>query len=324
MPSKWKSRLASAVALSGCGIMLISCSSIDSNSASSSSSPDSSSVTTPTQPIGVSNEDGQVRGKVNKDAPLYNELPDDVKASGEIKVGTNAFPPYALRTSDGKTLIGFEPDLSGALSQELGVPIRWELVEYTSLYSGLLADRYDAVWAGAALTPERIEKYNMVTEMNNSSSLLVKAGNPENIAALSDLCGQTVAVAGGTSQDKFLQKEAAKCPEGKTIDILGLEDDRAGQLQVSQGRAVALLGATPSAEYSAQTSRGSLERVVPNINPGQMGIEVAKSKTQLAQAMAKAMQRAIDEGDYNKILTQWGLSDLAATKSELVTAPQAS
>jgi polar amino acid transport system substrate-binding protein len=262
-------------------------------------------------------EDGYLRGEVDKSAPLYDELPDDIKSAGRLVVGTSVgYPPFSYFDKNGTDLIGFEPDLSGALSEQLGVPVGWEDAVFSALFTGLEADRFDGLWVGMLVTEEREQQYSMVTYMEAGSGVVVAEGNPGGISSLEDLCGETVAVTRGTSQESFLVTEGENCSEG-TIETLALDSDTEGQLQVKQGRAVALLATSPSAVYYAENSDGSLELVegMENVRPGLYGLMLKQGDTDLAKVLQKGVQGMIDSGSYEEIMTDWQLEGQAVDES---------
>jgi polar amino acid transport system substrate-binding protein len=269
--------------------------------ASCGSSSNESSGTSKTAPGAVGASDDK--------ASLYNSLPDRIKASGEIVLGSSvAYPPYEFFDDQGN-LQGFEPELSDAVSKYLGVPFKWSDASYDTLFSGLSSKRYDILWVGTNDTAEREKQFDFVDYLKSASGLVVKSGNPEGITTAEDMCGKSIAVARGSLQESFL--ESYTCQSDK-ITVISLGGDTEGQLQVKQGRAAGLLTNYPSGAYYADASDGSLDLVEElRLLPSFYGILLRKEDADLRDVLQQALQAVVDSGEYATILEKWGLTGLA-------------
>jgi hypothetical protein len=59
------------------------------------------------------------------DRALHDALPADVRASGVLRVATDAsYAPASSFAPDGRTIVAFEPDLGAALGRVLGIKVR--------------------------------------------------------------------------------------------------------------------------------------------------------------------------------------------------------
>jgi polar amino acid transport system substrate-binding protein len=249
------------------------------------------------------------RGSVSDQAPLYESVPQHIRDKGQIVLGSSiAYPPYEYFDEDGE-LKGFEPELSDAVAEQLGVPFTWKDAGYDTLFSGLGSKRYDILWVGTNDTPERQERFDFVDYMKSASGLVVKPGNPEEITAAEDMCGKTIAVARGSLQETYL--DSLEC-SGSPVDVLSLNGDTEAQLQVKQGRAAGLLTNYPSGAYYADASDGTLEIVSSlSLLPSYYGILVRKEDSELRDVLQEAVQNVIESGEYAEILERWDLSELA-------------
>ena len=252
-------------------------------------------------------------------APLAELLPQAVRDAGVIKVGSDiAYAPVEFFDTDGKTAIGIDPDLGAALGKQLGVTFEFQNGTFDGLITSLRSKRIDVIMSAMSDTAERQKQIDFVDYFTAGTSILVKKGNPEGIKTLDDFCGKTIALQRGTTQDDVAKEQQKKCQAaGKPLKVLAFDRDTEALLQVKQGRAVADMNDFPVAAYNAKTSGGGndFEVVGEQIEAGPYGIGVRKEDTQLRDALQKAMQAIIDNGEYAKVLEKWNVTQGAVTQA---------
>ncbi len=255
-------------------------------------------------------------------APLFGELPQKYQESKKIVVGSDiAYAPMEYYDTDGTTVLGLDKDLTDALSKQLGVSFEWNNATFDGLITQLKSDRIDVAISGMSDTPERQKEVDFVDYYQAGAMLLVKKGNPDGLKTIADLCGRTVAVQRGTTQEGYAQEQSKKCESdgGKPIDLLSFDRETEAMLQVKSGRAVSGMQDYPVAAYNARTSGGGkdFEVVGDQIQAGPLGIAVNKDDTQLRDALQKAVQALIDDGTYAKILEKWNVKQGAVTSATI-------
>ena len=135
------------------------------------------------------------------DPALRAMLPDDVRSAGRLLVGTDpSYPPASSYAADGRTIVGFEPDLGAALGDLLGVEVEFRATSFDALLDEAGAARLDAVMSAMTWTPERQEQADFITYFQAGTSIVVQRGNPHAVHDLQGLCGRLVAVEQGTCQ----------------------------------------------------------------------------------------------------------------------------
>jgi polar amino acid transport system substrate-binding protein len=232
---------------------------------------------------------------------------DDIKA-GSI---TNS-PPMISYASDGTTLQGVIVDLAAAMSQEMGRTIRFEAIPFNGLLPAMDAKRIDIVFSLMNDTPERVKLIDFVDFFNLSTMLLIKKGNPEKVESLETLCGKTVSTVQGSTQLVLVDEASAKCVAAGKAAIQNLQyaQPSDARTQVQTGRVAAFLGNSPVMVYLAKTAgEGKIFDVVQGhvYQPVPLGIGVAKSNTQLRDALQKSLNALIANGSYRKILEKHGV-----------------
>ncbi|OCG75596.1 ABC transporter substrate-binding protein [Microbacterium sediminis] len=244
------------------------------------------------------------------EAPLYDALPQDIKDAGKIVVGGDiAYAPMEYYDEDGETVLGFDKELTDLMSEQLGVTFEWHNIVFDSLITQLKSDRIDMIMSGMSDTPERQQEIDFVDYYIAGAMLLVQKGNPEGLQSFADLCGLTIAVQRGTTQEGYAQDQSATCEaEGQEpIEILSFDRETEAMLQVKNGRAVAGMQDYPVATYNARTSGGGedFEVVGDQVQAGPLGIGVSKDDTELRDALQQAIQAVIDSGDYDKLIEEY-------------------
>ncbi len=249
----------------------------------------------------------------NKDNVLAAKLPESVRTAGVVKVGSDvAYAPVEFYDTDGRTVIGIDPDLGKALGDKLGVKFQFTNATFDGLIPAVQSKRFDIVMSAMSDTKERQAKLDFIDYFNAGTSIVVKKGNPENINGLDDLCGKTIALQRGTTQEDVAKAQQAKCSAaGKgPIKVLTFDKDTDALLQIKGGRAVADMNDFPVAAYNAKTAGGGndFEVVGEQIEAGPYGIGVRKEDTQLRDAIQAALKAIIADGTYDAVLAKWQVS----------------
>lgn len=243
-------------------------------------------------------------------APLFDVLPAEYQESKEIVVGSDiAYAPMEYYDTDGTTVLGLDKDIADAMSEELGVVFEWENATFDGLITQLKSGRIDIAMSGMSDTAERQQEIDFVDYYQAGAVLLVRKGNPEGLAGIEDLCGRTVAVQRGTTQEGYAQEQSETCEQAgeAPIDLLSFDRETEAMLQVKSGRADSGLQDYPVASYNARTSGGGedFEVVGEQIQAGPLGIGVSKDEPELRDALQQALQAIIDDGTYAELLEKY-------------------
>jgi polar amino acid transport system substrate-binding protein len=244
-------------------------------------------------------------------------VPADVKAKGTLTVAADAsYAPNEFFDTDGKTIIGMDPDLAKALGQELGLNVTLQNVTFDSILPGMAAGKYDLGMSSFTDNKQREQTVDFVTYFSAGSSLIVKTGNPEGLKPNDlSLCGKTLAVEKGTVQesDDVPGDSKACTTAGKAaIKLLSFDDQNGANLALSSGRADGVLADSPVAAYAAKQSGGKFVLSGEPYGTAPYGIAVPKG-TGMANAVLAALKALMADGTYTQIMTKWGIQDGAIT-----------
>lgn len=242
-------------------------------------------------------------------------LPQALRDAKVLKVGSDvAYAPVEFFKEGTQEVQGIDPDMCAAAVSHFGEgwTCAFENTTFDGLIPALEAKRFDIIMSAMSDTPERQGKLDFVDYFNAGTSILVKKGNPEKIASLDDLCGKTIGLQRGTTQEDLAKDQASKCArDGKgKLEVLTFEKDTDALLQLKNGRTVADMNDFPVAAYSAKTSGGGadFEVVGEQLGAGPYGIGVRKDDTALRDALAAALRAALADGSYAKVLETWDVA----------------
>ncbi|MFJ3666348.1 ABC transporter substrate-binding protein [Streptomyces sp. NPDC090106] len=264
-------------------------------------------------------------------APLADKLPKEIRDKGVIKVGSDiAYAPVEFKDSSGKT-VGIDPDLAAAMGKQLGVTFEFENGTFDTLLTGLRSKRYDIAMSAMTDTKDRQdgvdsdtgkkvgEGVDFVDYFTAGVSIYTQKGKNTDIKTWSDLCGKKIVVQRGTVSEDLAKSESKKCSGGKTISIESFDNDQQAQTRLRAGGADAGSSDFPVAAYAVKTSGGGndFQLVGEQVEAAPYGIAVAKGNTELRDALQAALDAVIKSGEYDKVLTKWGVTAGAVTEASV-------
>jgi polar amino acid transport system substrate-binding protein len=294
--------IAAALLVTGCS----SKKAATSNSASTSPSTSTSSSTA-----------GSSAPPPSGTGDLSAMLPASIKSAGTIKIATDAsYAPNEFFDTDGKTIIGMDVDLGNAIAGKLGVKASFQNVTFDAIIPALAGGKYDLGMSSFTDTKEREGTVDFVTYFSAGESLIVAKGNPHNVTGPDlSLCGLTVAVEKGTTEESEVPALSKKCTDAgkKAVTALSTDDQNAANLALQSGRAQVGSADSPVAEYAVKQSNGAFEIAGKSYEDAPYGIALPKNDGDFAKAVQGALAALIADGTYKQILDKWGVGDGAIT-----------
>ncbi|GIM92455.1 ABC transporter substrate-binding protein [Paractinoplanes toevensis] len=264
-------------------------------------------------------------GTVTFDQALHDSLPQAVRDRGYVRFVTDAsYAPMESFAADGRTIIGFEPDLADAIGQVLGIKVQIVTGPFQTALDKVADGTYEGVLSAMTDTPDREKKADFVDYFSAGTSIIVQRGNPHAIADLTNLCGNVVAIEKGTIQADLLHRSQSGCAD-RPMKINEYKTNADALLQLRTGRAVAVLNDFPAATFLATDTRTSNYYELASTaqyEPGLIGIPIAKGNSQLRDAVKGALDRVISSGAYTDLLQRWNLSSGAVKAASINGAIQ--
>lgn len=250
-----------------------------------------------------------------KDDALAAKLPPKIARAGTIVVGMDtSYPPNEFLGGDGKTAQGMDVDLFKAVAAKFGVKADFQTATFDTIILGVGSGKYDVGVSSFTINPDRKKSVNMVSYFDAGTLWATAKGNPKKVDP-ANACGLAIGVQKGTVQIDDLTARSKKCTDAGKPAITMVVDDL--QVKITNalvsGKVVAMAADSPITNYAIKQSEGALEKLGEVYDSAPYGIVVPKAQTEFAAAIAEALKKLEADGNYGKILSNWGLQDGAVT-----------
>ena len=279
------------LALAGCG---------------SSSSSSSSTTTTPATAAGAN-------------ASIAAQVPAAIKSKGTLTVAADAtYAPNEFMAQDGHTVIGMDADLMNAIGNLMGLKVNVVNATFDTIIPGLASGKYDVGASSFTDTKEREKTVDFVTYFNAGISFYAKASANPGVNTVADLCGKTVSVEKGTTEQEEATAQSGKCTKAgkKPVTVLVFNDQNGANLAISSGRAEIGMADSPVAAYQVKQSNGVFKLVGQTYGTAPYGLAIPKHSG-LTTPILAALAELIANGTYMQILVKWGVQAGAITTPKI-------
>ncbi|WP_341267310.1 ABC transporter substrate-binding protein [Gordonia malaquae] len=233
-------------------------------------------------------------------------VPDDIRAGGVLKVGTNVpYQPNEFKDSEGR-IIGFDVDLVTAVSQVLGLEPKFFEADFGKIIPAIQAGTFHMGMSSFTDSLEREKEVDFVTYFSAGVQWATKEGreiDPDNA------CGLRVGVQATTVEDTDeVPAKSAACEARGEDPIIKVKFDSQDQAVNATllGQVDAFSADSPVTAYAIKKTDGQLHQVGPAYDAAPYGLPIKKGSL-LAAAVQKAMQHLIDKGYYRTINEHWGV-----------------
>ncbi len=284
-----------------------------SSSSSSSASSGGSSTGSPTFTMPV------------KDETIAAEVPSDIASKGTLTIATDpTYAPNEFKDPATQQIVGMDVDLGNALAAVMGLKTTWQQASFDSIIPGLAAGRYDLSMASFTDTKEREQVVDFVTYFSAGTSFYTASGGPS-ITGLDSLCGLTVGVEQGTTQQADSTAQSKKCTAaGKpAVKVSAFPDQNGANLALSSGRVDVVMADSPVAAYAVLQSNGKWALAGTPYGTAPYGIAIPRPKGTpagqgpLTKPILDALTKLMSDGTYMQILQKWGVESGAITNPQI-------
>ena len=256
-----------------------------------------------------------------KDPKVAAMVPANIKKQGYLSAAMDAsYPPDEFVAANGTTILGMDADFNVALGAVMGV--KWKAVNATfdTIIAGIQGGRYDVGNSSFTVEASREQKVNFVTYFKAGEAYYVKSSSTVKLNGLLSLCGRTVSVESGTSEQTDAVNTEATCKKDhKPADtVLPFSTQSEANLAVSSGRALIGFADSQVAGYIVQLSKGAFKLDGSAFEVAPYGFAFSKKST-LDNATLAAVKDLMKDGIYAKILAKWGVQAGAINNPQILT-----
>ena len=243
-----------------------------------------------------------------KSPTLAAEVPASVRAKAVIAVAMDAtYPPDEFVAANGE-LVGMDVDLMNAIAEVLGLHVTFENVEFGTIITGILAGRYDIGMSSFTDTKAREKQVTFVDYFKAGEAFYVPSNSKLKLNGLKSLCGHSVSVELGTTEQSDAQSQAKKCHV--SVGIYGTQSE--ANLAVSSGRQQIGFADSQVAAYIVAQSKGQFKLSGEAFETAPYGIALPKNG--MDKPVLGAVKVLMSDGIYTKILEKWGIESGAISK----------
>jgi polar amino acid transport system substrate-binding protein len=250
-------------------------------------------------------------------AAIAATVPSAVKSKGTLIVAMDAtYAPDEFIAPNGSTIVGMDADLATAITQVLGLHAKLVNATFDTIIPGIQSGKYDMGASSFTDTIARQKVVDFVDYFTAGEGFYVKKGSSLSFNGLTSLCGHSVAVESGTTEQTDAQTQAKACTkDGKsTVSVLSFGNQSQANLAVSSGRADVGFADSQVAGYIVATSNGVFANSGTAFEVAPYGLALPKGNG-MAVPVQSAVNYLIGNGVYTQILTKWGVQSGAVTKS---------
>jgi polar amino acid transport system substrate-binding protein len=242
-------------------------------------------------------------------------VPAAIKSKGSINVAADAsYAPNEFIAPDGHTVIGMDADLASALFPVLGLKVKVVNATFDTIIPNL-GTKFDVGMSSFTDTKVREKTVNFVDYFEAGTSFFEKAQGGPKVTNLASICGLSVSVESGTTEETDAKAQSKKC--SKPVNVLTYPTQSAANLALSSGRAQVSMADSPIAAYQVKQSHGVFKLVGQSYGVAPYGIAVPKADGTLDKAILAAVKDLIKNGKYQAILKKWGVQPGADTHPAL-------
>lgn len=219
----------------------------------------------------------------------------------KLKVAADVgYAPWAMRKPTGE-VEGFAIDMANELAKRLGRPGAEIIdVNFSAIFAGLFAKRYEMIIAPTSMTKERGEQM-LFTEgyMTGGLAFVTKSGEPD-MKGPEDLKGKTLATNSGSLSDTWATQNVEKY--GFTIQRYDKDTD--AMLAVATGRAYANISDVYGSRYAASRNKAiKVSHVL--FSDRRLGYPVRKDDVAFRNKLEDALECMKLDGSMAKIHQKW-------------------
>lgn len=223
-----------------------------------------------------------------------------VQNAGKLVIGLDdAFPPMGFRDDTGK-LIGFDIDAAEEVGKRLDIEIVWQPTEWKGVINSLYAKKFDCIWNGMTITPERQEKVAFSKPYIMDGQIATVRMDDQEFESFEDLGGKIVGVQAGSPA-----LEAAKKLPNAAAEIREYDTNPEAFLDLEAGRLDSVVVDNVTGRYYMASRPGKFRALPGYITKEAFGVAFRMEDAALRAKVQQTIDEMIEDGTMGEISRKW-------------------
>lgn len=230
---------------------------------------------------------------------------DYIKDKGTLVVGLDdTFPPMGFR-DESNAIVGFDVDVATAVSDLIGVSVKFQPIEWNSKEQELKTKRVDVLWNGLSITDDRRKNINFSTPYMDNEMTLVTT---KKISSIDELAGKKLGIQGGSSAQIALDNN----PDFKNslAEVVSFISNTTALLDLETGRIDAVLMDSIVANYMKEITGKPFYILSQRLSSEQYAVGLRLEDTLLTAEIDNALLKLKENGTLSQISNKWFGADL--------------
>ena len=213
----------------------------------------------------------------------------------------DSFPPMGFRNENNE-IVGFDIDLAKAVSEELGMEVKFQPISWASKEQELNSGNIDCIWNGFAYNEERAATMTLSDPyIKGENYFILKNGSK--VTSQEELIGKKIGVQSGSIQAQDLEKSEF----GKQVEIIQYGDNLTAFMDLETEGIDALFCSNIIGNYLITSKNKDYETVSSENITVSKGSVIAfkQGNTELKDEIQNALKKLDEEGKLEEISNKW-------------------
>jgi polar amino acid transport system substrate-binding protein len=271
-------------------------------------------------------------GGLAKVDSIAKEVPSSMQGQ-TLQIATDpTYAPNEFVDATSGQITGWDIEFGNALCTVMGVQCQWTNVTFSTIIAQLKASNSRYAFSLSSWSPTQDREnsgIDFISYYRAGEAFIVKASGGPTINTLADLCGKTVAVESGTTEESdawaFMGQGVGgapvagaknNCPSGTKITVLSFDKQTDANTALLSGRADAGFLDSPVAADQVKQTNGQFKLSGQACSVAPYGLALIKGSP-LEQALTDAIKYVMDHGFYKQVLDKYGVADGAITSADV-------
>lgn len=242
---------------------------------------------------------------------IYMNKGTEENRENTLVVGLDdSFPPMGFRDENNE-IVGFDIDLAKAVSEELGMDVKFQPISWASKEQELSSGNIDCIWNGFAYNEERAATMTLTDPyIKGENYFILKNGTT--LTSQEELEGMKIGVQSGSIQAQDLEKSEF----GKSVEIIQYGENLTAFMDLETEGIDALFCSNIIGNYLI-TSKNKDYKTIPSenitVSSGSV-IAFKQGNVELKDKIQNTLVKLNEEGKLDEISNKWFGKDMIIIK----------